>query len=257
MFVHCIYTAACYRLKKHVAIDKVFEFPFSEERLDQFRKSVIGMNKTNIPLSFHMKMMDSNKISDLKKKDLFFKEFDFKESIDEFYTDVLLDAEISSVDVGKYILAKKDYSLLPLQKMVYFCHAEYLFQTGRPLFTDTVFAFDKGPVEESLWEKYHHQGTGLLKEKTFGADVDRAELIMKGRLRNARDGLKKLEVIDRTFEALKHKSTRELVELTHSSGSPWARAYQKGAYRKEISDEAIQKFHEAERPRELSADRVQ
>ena len=253
MFVHCVFTGACYRLKKWVAIDQVFKLPVSEEEVGEFKDKVFSLNTTNIPLSSHMISLESDTIEDLKEDDLFFTHFEFKETVGGFIHDIQLDTDLTSVDVGKYILSKFDCSHLPLQKLVYFCHAEYLQETGKPLFSDNVYAFNKGPVEELLWEKFHHQKpyTANLKQIAFGDSVDRADIIMRGRLFNAEDGFRKIKVIDRTLNALKHKNGPQLIELTHRPGSPWSRIYQENEYHTVIPNDVIKEFHEIEKPQEL------
>lgn len=55
-------------------------------------------------------------------------------------------------------MSKIKCTQLKLQKLVYFCFADYLCDTGKELFTDKIYAFKYGPVVDSVWKKYKDYG---------------------------------------------------------------------------------------------------
>lgn len=71
------------------------------------------------------------------------------------------------LDVSEYIIhyihsTGGIISPLKLQKILYFIQADFLVSTGKPCFSDEIFAYDYGPVIPSVYQKYKIYGGGFI-----------------------------------------------------------------------------------------------
>lgn len=72
-----------------------------------------------------------------------------------------------ALDVSEYIIYYIQstggiISPLKLQKILYFIQADFLVSTGKPCFSDEIFAYDYGPVIPSVYQKYKIYGGGFI-----------------------------------------------------------------------------------------------
>ena len=80
------------------------------------------------------------------------------EKLIDFIDTLKNDVVIKGIDIAKYIIPKYQVSdHLALEKLVYFCYAEYLCKSRKRLFSDQVMAFDMGPVVDSVYAEYRGQ----------------------------------------------------------------------------------------------------
>lgn len=73
----------------------------------------------------------------------------------------------NALDVSEYIIHYIQstggiISPLKLQKILYFVQADFLVSTGKPCFSDEIFAYDYGPVIPSVYQKYKIYGGGFI-----------------------------------------------------------------------------------------------
>ena len=62
-----------------------------------------------------------------------------------------------AIAVANYFIDKsKELTNMRLQKMVFFCHARWLKEQGRPLITEPVVAWPHGPVTPVLYDALKH-----------------------------------------------------------------------------------------------------
>ena len=137
-----------------------------------------------------------------------------------------------------------------LEKLTYFCYADYLCKYNKKLFTDKIFAFKYGPVIESIYEKYKRSNCEIIEppletplETPFNKDN---QMSVKSRIMISLDGIKKINSIDETLEKYKNYNTNTLIALTHQNGTPWEINDQGQKPYKEISDADILKHHKYE-----------
>ena len=95
-----------------------------------------------------------------------------------------------------------DLPVKKLHKLLYYCQGHHLAQSGRPLFTETISAWDMGPVVGQLWHD----------EKEVGADGD-ANVLSEAELNTVGYVLSR-------YGAL---SGLDLEHLTHNE-APWQSA---------------------------------
>lgn len=91
-----------------------------------------------------------------------------------------------------------------LHKLLYFCQGHHLAQLGQPLFSETLVAWDRGPVVSSLWGAENH---GPPVEAHPRSTLDEAAL----------------NTIAYVLGRYGRLSGRDLVNLTHSQ-TPWQEA---------------------------------
>lgn len=107
---------------------------------------------------------------------------------------------------------------LSLQKLLYFCHGQFLIERRVPLVKGAFEAWQHGPVHPYL---YH-----VLKANAANAIIDRLENIdaVTGEvtLVDEPDDDEVREVVDRVLRALSPLTAGQLVTLSHAEGGPWS-----------------------------------
>lgn len=75
-------------------------------------------------------------------------------NVEDFIRLIQVDRVLTGMDIAKYILSKQPCTHLKLQKLVYYCFADYLCEAHDKLFQDEIYAFELGPVIQSVREKF-------------------------------------------------------------------------------------------------------
>ena len=73
----------------------------------------------------------------------------------------------NALDISEYIIFYIQstggiISPLKLQKILYFVQADFLVSTGKPCFSDEIFAYDYGPVIPAVYQKFKIYGGGFI-----------------------------------------------------------------------------------------------
>lgn len=203
----------------------------------------------DVPLSTHFIETDSFSWDSIKKYDPFFEEVDFTSSVSDFTRAIRRDRVLSGLDVATYILSKVKCTHLSLEKLVYYAYADYLCTYNQRLFEDSIYAFMHGPVVKSVYETYKKSGIRYLepieKQPDSTLRFISNEMPGKSRILFAKDGVRKINSIDKTLEKYGAYSAGDLVKLTHKQDSPWSHVDSKKAYQI-ISDDLIKKYHYVE-----------
>ena len=112
------------------------------------------------------------------------------------------------------------------EKLVYFSYADYLCETGKRLFEDQIYAFEHGPIVDSVYEAYKRSGSKRIDPPTIETDrpvtSTAEEMPSKSRILFAVDGLEKLRSIEQTINRYGNYAPWQLVSITHREGSPWS-----------------------------------
>ena len=140
----------------------------------------------------------------------------------------------SALNVAEHIIKRcneqgRPISNLKLQKILYFVQAEFLVSTGNVCFTDTIEAWDFGPVVPSVYHRYKVYGSASIPY--FPARV-------LGRILT-RD----LQIMDEIIDECAKFSASRLVDITHAQ-TPWKKAYR--SFSKVITPESIKCYFEEE-----------
>lgn len=237
MFQHYVFTATSYSERTRAAFDLVLQKGQKQQARDLFRK-ISEKNIHSVPTALHVKTMESDSVEDLRASDPFFEDMVFCETLDEFMQYLCSDLELTSSDIGQYILSYQDCTKLKLQKLVYLCYEKYLQQTKEKLFTDPVFAFAYGPVSRDLLIRTSDARKENLRWLFLPQYSAESSVIEDCRMSRSADGFQKMEIIHQVLDEYGSLSESELIRLTHRKGGPWHQAYD-GSKWKLISDEVI------------------
>ncbi|MCA4157634.1 Panacea domain-containing protein [Priestia megaterium] len=223
----------------------------SEERLD---KEVINSFFSKVKrkcgevhFGIHKLSTESTSWKSVVEKDSFFDDVISTEDMDTFVEYVSSDQELSARDVAKFILSSIPVSHLKLQKLLYYCYAEFIQRTGLKLFREPIVSYKYGPVVESIFKEFTVHGSSVIdyeEDKAFVIPVDKLTAkpsFMK--IANSEHGLVALDCIIDVLQQYGHKSPFELVDITHQEGGPWARVYKPGQ-NNIITDDHIIQYHE-------------
>lgn len=217
----------------------------------RFEKAVGAVRQSydgkTVPFSTHMLCSDGCDWESIVRKDPYFDDVNLIGSVDEFVRLIRCDRYLLGTDVAKYILSKMACTHTKLEKLVYLCYADYLCETGKRLFTDRIFAFEYGPVVESVFGKYGDSTECVPVEIRPGSDRKHLRskveaVVSRSRLMFSEDGIEKAYSIDRTLEKYGHMTAVQLVRMTHIEHAPWTHIERYGFYDC-IPDEIIEKYH--------------
>lgn len=117
---------------------------------------------------------------------------------------------------------------LRLQKMLYFAQGWMMMRHGKPLFSDSIEAWQLGPVVPTCYNWYKGSGKNQLS----------AEMPPRAAFTND-----EYELLLDTWTELSKYSTSQLVSMTHEVGSPWDIVWNHSKERT-ITNEQIRAFFE-------------
>ena len=238
MIKHIIILGSSYSTGKRIALD------YCNDNLE-YEKTINELNRlkgNQFSIATHAILAQSEKWSDVIKTDSFFEGVKLVNDKDAFIKLLSTDKEINAIDIANYILTKLKCTHTRLEKLMYFCYADYLCKYNKKLFNDKIFAFKYGPVIESIYEKYKRSNCEII-ETPFNKEY---QMSVKSRIMISLDGIKKINSIDETLEKYKNYNTNTLIALTHKNGTPWDINDQGQKPYKEISDTDILKHHKYE-----------
>lgn len=123
---------------------------------------------------------------------------------------------------------------LKLQKILYFVQAEFLVSSPMhsPCFSDTIEAWDFGPVVPAVYHHYKIYGNAIIP-----SDVNDVLRLSCERI-SGDDRV----MIESMVNQLAKYTASQLVQFTHAQ-EPWKKAYIRG-YNNPISNESIRHFFE-------------
>lgn len=222
----------------------------SEGKLD---KSIINdfMKKLkdncgDVQFGVHKLSTDSTDLKSVKAKDEFFEDVIFISDMDTFIELVASDRQLSAYDVSKFILTILPSSHLKLQKILYYCYAEFLTRTGLKLFNEPIVSYKYGPVVEEVFRKFRSYGSSIIDyqedDKFIILPNNTATTPSFIKMITSKQGLVAADSVLNVLKKYGNKKPFELVEMTHRKGGPWDRVYKQG-YNQPITDELIIEHH--------------
>lgn len=243
MTTHFIIMSSSYTMGKRIALDIInSDIAFLRQTIDKVKKEC----GEDVSITTHILQTVSPNFKSVIKYDLFFKDVYLVKDIDEFIKLIRQDRVLKGIDVAKYILSKMESNHLMLEKLTYYCYADYLVKTGKKLFDDKILAYSYGPVIESIYTKFKRRGKDTLSLEEIENKIynykPKTYLPAKSRILFADSGLEKLNSIDDTLDKYSYFDVWQLVKLTHKDGTPWQRTTQSS----EITDDLIIKYHKVE-----------
>lgn len=233
MYQHFVLLSSSYQTGTRVGLDFVEGSLYPPALLDDVIFKIKKICKEDLPLSVHMVSTDGIISGSVAKKDGYFEDVVWLKDSDELIRKVMADRAFDGLAVARYILSMQTCQHLKLQKLVYLCYEDYLRETDQSLFADKIYAFQLGPVVNSVYEQYRKYG-----EQEISLAKRDFEAAAASRILFAEDGPAKKKSIDRTLARYQDLTPAQLVDLTHRPGSPWERCYD-GKRFTEIDDASI------------------
>lgn len=240
MVNHFIFIASAYSLGCRIVLHYC-----DENAAQNDFKYIIEKCGKDAPVSTHFMQTDSLDWESVVAKDKFFKDVKVILSVDDFISLINKDQTLNGLDIAKYVLSKISCTHLKLQKLVYFCYADYLCNTGEKLFFDRIYAYRLGPVVDSVYKKYRKSVLAREDNKITYNEFDR-KMSITSRILASKKGLEKLDSINKTLEKYGKYMPNELVDLTHKDNTPWFMSGKGEKRDVEISDTLILKYHKNE-----------
>lgn len=234
MYKHFIITTSSYKDGRRIGMHFIAQ---DEKDNDVIRKSLSEIDEAfdgDAAISTHVVVTDSDSWESVVSYDSFFDGIYIVKSVNELIGMLEADLSLTGRDVAKYILSKKAFSQLELHKLIYLSYAEYLCEYDKRMFDDVVYAFKYGPVIKSLYEK--HKGHADMSEYII------EESVALSRILRCPDGLTIKKTLDKVIDKYSGLSVGQLIDLTHSKGSPWDVTFTGGLF-EIISDDSIKKYH--------------
>lgn len=137
-------------------------------------------------------------------------------------------------DVARYFLSRQDgdagdtISNMKLQKLVYYAQGFTLAITGKPLFMETIEAWEHGPVAPALYRAYKEYGAGAIPPPG-----DTAKAIAEP------FNAEQLDILGEVYAVYGQYSAWKLRKFTHDE-APWLEQY--GKRNNTISHEAMRDY---------------
>ncbi|MEM6602529.1 MAG: type II toxin-antitoxin system antitoxin SocA domain-containing protein [Pseudomonadota bacterium] len=136
-------------------------------------------------------------------------------------------------------------TVMKLIKILWFAYGFWLALTGKKLFNETFEAWRYGPVVPSIYHEFKRFGKDPIPEGELSKILDpySKNWVSAPHISGDIDLEKFLEKI---WELYGDFTSRQLVDLTHKSNTPWHKEYVAGLLHKEISDSITKEYFEEE-----------
>lgn len=233
---HYIFIGSSYTKGKRIGL----HFTNEKEMNKVFLKHINYIKK--YPISKHMIETENSSWDSVIKNDKFFENIELKR-VGEFFKLLGQNEQITSLDVAYYILAKCSCCHTKLEKLVYYCYADYFVKTGKKLFDDKIFAFTYGPVINNVYQKFKNK-YDLANDNNIQEKFK--ELPLRSRILVSENGVDKIYSINETLSKYSDLSALSLTKLTHQPNTPWSNTFDNTHRYKIITDAAIKNFHQNE-----------
>lgn len=246
MTTHYIILSSSYSHGDRICLDYVDDIYCASKDIVKIQ-TVCG---EDVAISFYSVITRGEDWNSVRFADKFFDGVRKIDNVDEFINEINNDRQSTALDLARYILSKVGQCThLKLQKLLYFCYADYLCATGEKLFEDDkICAITYGPVVSNICDMLKGTYGNLTQEDLFDEEdkylPEFTYLPARSRIMFTRNGNRKLMSIDRTLSIYGDMNQYELVNLTHRDNSPWAVTKSRNGHR--IYDEVIKNYHKFE-----------
>lgn len=114
-------------------------------------------------------------------------------------------------------------SPMKLQKLIYYCHADFLITNGAPLVAQEFEAWEYGPVIPSLFQEFKNCGAESIRQRAFRFNP----LTASREIASPAELGPYLNSVRASFEIYGRLSAATLSRLSHSSDGPWSEALER------------------------------
>lgn len=108
---------------------------------------------------------------------------------------------------------------MQVQKLVFLAHGYMLAIYDRPLYYDNTHAWQWGPVVPRLYKAMQRFGSGFVSDRLTSKDASKDAI-------DDSDADAKA-VVHAVWQGYGHRSGGELSSITHKSGSPWSKTWER------------------------------
>lgn len=133
-------------------------------------------------------------------------------------------------------------SNLSINKIVYFLHANYLAQFGRPLVSAKIEAWEYGPVFRELYREFKVFGDRPIEGRAYRIDPKTGVREQCNYELSVDDSI----FLGRICEDYLAMSLKKLLDMSHVKGGPWDQVWNHSTLARpamEISDDLIRAWH--------------
>lgn len=119
--------------------------------------------------------------------------------------------------------AKINISPMKLQKLLFFCHSEFLLHFSRPLITQQFEAWDYGPVDPDIYREFKEFGSRPILRLATAFDPVANEVFipfLDGKVLHRFES----QLLKSSFKKYAALTAEELSEISHSHTGPWRQA---------------------------------
>lgn len=204
---HVITLSSSYSTRRRIALHYTNELDNPENFFKVIQKDVDKINEfcgEDTSLSSHCFKTDSSSWQSVLEHDGYFEGVVVIDNVDEFIRLIKIDRVADGATIARYILSKVECTHLKLQKLVYFCYADYMIKKNEKLFEDKIYAYKYGPVIESVYNKYKKTNSQILKPDIKVEDIEnlnstkQIHLPIRSRIMFTENGTSKVISIDKT-----------------------------------------------------------
>nr|DAQ30126.1 MAG TPA: hypothetical protein [Caudoviricetes sp.] len=247
MVRHYILMSSSYSEGKRIALHMEQSEQMTTSGIQAILQRVRNDCGQDVPVSLHYVEAANSGWQAVVASDQFFKGVECIPDVETFIQKIKRDRVLRGIDVAKYIASQIECTHLKLQKLVYFCYADYLCKYSERLFRDTIYAFRNGPVVDTVYETLKGAGYDLIKmsEEWDGPTKIVDKMPARSRILFAESGAKKLQSIDQTIAKYGNMTAGQLRNLTHQPNTPWSHVDSDLSYQC-ISDDLIKRYHHNE-----------
>lgn len=109
---------------------------------------------------------------------------------------------------------------MKLQKLAYYCHAEFLVVTGHPLIAQEFEAWEYGPVISGVFHEFKSFGRDAITSRAsrFDPILAKRELVQNAALGSFHN------IVKQAFDHYVSYSATALSNMSHVSSGPWSEA---------------------------------
>lgn len=232
MVSHYIITSSSYKLGTRIALH------YEDEDIEVVKcdREKILQAGEDISFAMHSIIAEPGGWKKVVESDAFFDNIKVCKDVNEFIEIIMLDRQLEGVDIAYYILSKISCSHVKLEKLMYLSFLKYLNKSDdKKLFKDKIYAFDLGPVIETVYENFKE----VPRHEEMAIKIN--PQAMASRIRFAEDGSIKLASVNEVLDIYSSYKENVLVELTHQKGGAWDRTDKTQMYA-EIKFEDIVKY---------------
>jgi uncharacterized phage-associated protein len=112
---------------------------------------------------------------------------------------------------------KRPVTNLALQKLLYFAHAIFLVETGKPLVSGTFEAWQYGPVHPVVYKAFQEAG-----DQPIGSRADRRDVLTGRQSPLPAPGEQSIrDLCVRIMSSYGRMTAGRLVDISHAKNAPW------------------------------------